>query len=254
MLIENAGYKGIYVNKVEAVGYSTNDLESFIKQRTRWACGCIQMAKKYKILRLKGLNLKQKMEYLSCVSYWLFSLKRILYLITPILYSIFNIIIIKSNILNFIIMWLPQYILKRFVLDNIYENNRSSTWNKIYETILSPVLAFYVLKEIVGLSKKKFEVSKKKIDNKASRKEAELFITHFMFLIINCVAYIGCLARIELSILPLIWSLSNILYLLIAIIFDTSKTTDEEMIDKKEKTEAKYSKLSTLAIFKEIQI
>ena len=51
MLIEEAGYKGKYINKIMATGYATNEIESFIKQRKRWAIGSLQLAKNYNILK-----------------------------------------------------------------------------------------------------------------------------------------------------------------------------------------------------------
>ena len=39
MLIESKGYKCIAINDIKAYGTSTNDLDSFIKQRSRWARG-----------------------------------------------------------------------------------------------------------------------------------------------------------------------------------------------------------------------
>lgn len=70
MIIESKGYKGIALNKIGAYGICVNDFSAFAKQRTRWARGCIQMLKKYKILTIKGLSIRQKLEYMSCVSYW----------------------------------------------------------------------------------------------------------------------------------------------------------------------------------------
>ena len=46
MLIESKGYKCIAINDIEAYGLSTNDVDAFVKQRSRWARGCIQMLKK----------------------------------------------------------------------------------------------------------------------------------------------------------------------------------------------------------------
>lgn len=252
MLIEEAGYKGKYINKIMALGYATNEIESFIKQRKRWASGCIQMSKKYKILKKKGLNKEQKLEYSLCVSYWLFPIKQIIYLMLPALYVIFNMIIIKSSMSIFLAMWLPQYILKRIVLDKLYKNLRSSTWNKIYEIILTPALITQIIKEIIGKPNTKFEVSKKETTNtKKTKIEWKLFAFHIAFLILNVISILICITNIEKStsiIMSLIWSLSNIWYLLIAIIFDTSKP---KLIKKeKETTQAlPYRKKAIVHIF-----
>lgn len=253
MLIEAQGYKGIYIDKVLAIGYSPNNLKDFINQRKRWAAGCIQMGKNYHILRQKGLNLRQKLEYLECVNYWFFPIKTILYLIAPILYSVFKIAIINSNMKIFLIMWLPQYILKRFALDKIYSNLRSTTWNKIYELILFPSLILTCIKEALGIRKKEFIVTDKKFKvNKKEKTNIKLLISHLIFLGINITS---CFFSIKNNyILSAIFSIINVGYLIFAIIFDLNKTKCmEENIDKM-KTNIKYNYKAIFKIFKEIEV
>ena len=48
-----------------------------------------------------------------------------------------------------------QYFLKRFILDLLENNKISSTWNRIYEIILMPVMSFEVLKELIFNKEKK---------------------------------------------------------------------------------------------------
>ncbi|MDD2377103.1 MAG: glycosyltransferase [Clostridia bacterium] len=229
MLIEDKGYKCIAVDEIKASGYSVDDLSGFIKQRTRWARGCIQMLKKYKIFSLKGLNIRQKLEYFSCVSYWFFGIKRLTYLIIPILFGIFGIVVVDCNIITFLMFWLPMYILKRFVLDILYASKRSSTWNKIYETILAPILAFNVLIELIGIKKTTFEVSpKNNIPNKSVKHKIMLLSCHLILLFLNIFALVICIQKFfntNLSIyyISLVWLTSNIFYLIVAIIFDIGK-------------------------------
>ena len=60
MLIESKGYKCIATSDIGAYGISVEDFNGFAKQRSRWASGCIQTLKKYKILTIKGLTFRQK--------------------------------------------------------------------------------------------------------------------------------------------------------------------------------------------------
>lgn len=252
MMIQNAGYKGIYVNKEEAVGYQESDLTSFIKQRKRWARGCIQTAKKYKLRKLKGLDDSQKTEYFTCFSYWLFGIKRIMFLIIPVLFSAFNIVLINSKLYLFLLFWLPQYLIKRFAIDKIYENERSSTWNKIYEIILAPALGWEVLKEIFGFKKSKFEVSKKskqKQKGKLSKERLQLIIGHLVLFGINVYGYYRSILMFNyevLDVLSLIWCLSNIGYLSIALIFDFSNGKESK---KKYVKTKKYDRFAILKLF-----
>ncbi len=254
MMIESKGYKCLALNNVEAYGTAVNDLSGFVKQRSRWARGCIQILKKYNILKNKGLSFKQKIEYLSCISYWFFGVRRMVYLLTPLLFSIFGVIIVDCNLTTFISIWLPTYILKRFTLDIFEGNKRSSTWNKIYETILTPVLCKEVLKEFFGFGNTKFEVTPKSSQNlKMSRTNKQLLISHLVLLILNILGLIMCLFRIKTSgitvyILSLLWIISNIFYLTISVIFDSRVkcTASANFIPNKISV---YKKLSVLGIF-----
>ena len=254
MMIESKGYKCFALNNVEAYGTAVNDLSGFVKQRSRWARGCIQILKKYNILKNKGLSFKQKIEYLSCISYWFFGVRRMVYLLTPLLFSIFGVIIVDCNLTTFISIWLPTYILKRFTLDIFEGNKRSSTWNKIYETILTPVLCKEVLKEFFGFGNTKFEVTPKSSQNlKMSKTNKQLLISHLVLLILNILGLIMCLFRIKTSgitvyILSLLWIISNIFYLTISVIFDSRVkcTASANFIPNKISV---YKKLSVLDIF-----
>ena len=254
MLIEEKGYRCIAIDDIEAYGKSVNDYESFVKQRSRWARGCVQMMKKYKIFKQKGLGFRQKLEYLSCVSYWFFGFRRLIYLITPLLFSIFGIIIIDCDLKTFLELWLPQYILKRLVLDKLEGNKRSATWTKIYETILAPTLGPSVLKEFFGLGSLTFEVTPKSgVNSKMTKTNAKALRVHLLLLILNIVGFVLCLVRFDKThyynyILPFVWGLSNMFYLSIAVIFDLRlKLRDYEgFVPNKI---SKYSKKSLVFLF-----
>ncbi|MBE5806148.1 MAG: glycosyltransferase [Clostridiales bacterium] len=254
MLIESNGYKCLALDDIEAYGSSVTDLTGFIKQRSRWARGCIQILKNYKILKNKGLSFRQKLEYLSCISYWFFGLRRMIYLLTPLLFSIFGIIIIDCNLTTFIALWLPAYILKRFTLDILENKKRSSTWNKIYETILTPILFKETLKEFFGFSNTKFEVSPKySSSSKMSKTNFKLLISHLLLLSFNIIGLIMCIFKIKklgisIYILPLLWLISNIFYLIISVIFDC-KIKYYQYEDFTPNKVNKYKKFSIFKIF-----
>ena len=254
MMIESKGYKCLALNNVEAYGTAVNDLAGFVKQRSRWARGCIQILKKYNILSNRGLSFKQKIEYLSCISYWFFGVRRMVYLLTPLLFSIFGIIIVDCNLATFISIWLPTYILKRFTLDIMEDNKRSSTWNKIYETILTPILCKEVLKEFLGFGNTKFEVTPKSSQSsKMTKTNKKLLASHLILLILNILGLTMCLFRIKITgitvyILSLLWIISNIFYLTTSVIFDirVKCIASENFIPNKVSV---YKKLSVLGIF-----
>lgn len=224
MLIESKGYKGISLSNVEAYGNSVHDLEAFLKQRSRWARGNIQILKHHKIIRNKGLTIRQKLDYLSAISYWFYGVRRILYLIIPLLFSLFGVVLLNFKPM-FIVLFFSQYLMKKFALDKLEDNRRSSIWNEIYEIILAPIMAKEVLKELFGFGSTKFEVTpKNKIANKMSKTNKKLLLSHLMFFIFSVLGFILTIIKIPTlgvyGYLLLIWLVSNIIYLLIAIIFD----------------------------------
>lgn len=253
MMVESKGYIGIALDAVEAYGYAVNDIDGFVKQRSRWARGCIQILKKFKIIRNKGLSFRQKLEYLSCISYWFFGIKRMVYLLAPLLFSILGIIIIDCDLTTFIAIWLPTYILKRFTLDSLEHRKRSSMWNKIYETILTPALFTAAIKEFFGFGSTKFEVSPKTRNlNQKSKYRKKLLFCHSLLWVLNVAGLVMCLLRINsefyVYLLSLLWTASNIFYLTIAIIFDIKKPKDSKKSFVPNKIK-KYSKLSVFKIF-----
>lgn len=226
MLIESCGFRGISLNNVEAYGYATQDLEAFCKQRSRWGRGCIQMFKNHKILRNKGLSLSQKLEYLSSVSYWFYGVKRIIFLLVPLLFSLFGIITIDCSLLIFSCFFFPQYLVKRIALDLLEGKRRSSTWNKIYEIILAPIMAGEAIKELFGFGSTKFEVTpKEKWSSKMSKANKKLISYHTLFLVLTIFGIVLSIYKITLTnittyLFPLLWLIVNLFYLVIALIFD----------------------------------
>lgn len=231
MLLEASGYKAIAIADDEVYGLNVNSTESLLKQRLRWCRGCIQILKNYSIIRNNNLNNRQKLDYLSAIYYWFFGLRNIFYLLVPLLFSIFNVKVIQCNTLTFLTIFAFQYILKRFVIDRVEGGKVSSTWNRIYEIILSPIIAYGTIKELLGFSTTKFEVTSKDKNNNDKYKykySIGLYIVHLVLLLLTITgivlsAYKGYNLGIEIYYIPLFWLITNFIYLCIALIFDCSK-------------------------------
>ena len=247
MLIESSGYQGIAIPDDEVYGLNVTSTESLLKQRSRWCRGCIQTLKNYKILFNKKLKIRQKLDYLSAIYYWSFGLRTIFYLLVPLLFSFFDIRIVQSNIYIFLLLFFIQYILKRFLIDKVEGNYVSSTWNRIYEIILSPIIAYESLKEIFGLGNLKFEVtSKESKKSKFPFRSLLTYISHLFLIILTILGiivsyYKGRLIGFENYFLPLFWLGTNFLYLTIALIFDCSNKIP---IKENQKEVRKYSVFS----------
>lgn len=228
MQIEAKGYRGIALNDVLAHGEAVNNVAGFLKQRSRWGRGCIQTAKSYGIFSVKGLSVKQKLDYFVAIKYWLFGLRRIFYMALPLLYVVFGVIAIEGDLKIFIPLFLTQYFLKRFAIDWTEGNYKSATWMKIYELILAPYLSIVVLGELVGISSKKFVVTKKGKNDSKTMADGLLFLAHWMLLMVNGLGLALAIYKIvhdgvELFIIPAVWIAISVLYMLAVLIFDVRK-------------------------------
>lgn len=225
MLIQSKGYISYAVDSVQASGLSPHDLEGIIKQRNRWARGCIQTFRRYCPLFLKGLTLKQRLNYTNAIFYWYNCLKRIVYLIAPILFTVFNVIVVKANLIQVIIFWLPMYVMTIMTLRRFSGNVRSLKWTNVYETIMMPSLIPAVLLESVGLSMTKFEVTRK--DKQVVHKNSDvlkLAIPHLILMGLSVIGIIRSIYHLFLSdasgyIMALFWLTINSYGLLMALFF-----------------------------------
>lgn len=225
MLIESMNYRSVYLDIVLAKGLNVFSLSSFLKQRSRWSRGCIQVLKNYKILGNKGLNFKQKIDYISAIFYWFYGFKRLFYLIIPLLFSLFGIMIIDCDLKVFCVLFFSQYLIKRIAIDLFEGKSRSSTWNKIYELILSPVVCFSILREFFVKEEKRFDVTSKRFSLENSDFNINLCFCHvilffFCFLGIILSIYKATILGVNVYLLSLIWLVINFIYLLAVLIFD----------------------------------
>jgi len=161
MLIQNQGYKCVYLNEVHASGLSPESLEDLYSQRIRWGRGVVQTFKAYNPLRLKGLNIKQKMMYCSALSYWYFGIWRLIFLMAPILYTVFGVTVLNAEIKTMLLIWAPMFFLSHFTFKLFTNNVRTTAWSHIYDTILFPHLIKGVMAETLGFKMAKFKVTPK---------------------------------------------------------------------------------------------
>lgn len=161
MLIQNAGYRCYALDTALASGLSPDDLKSLIKQRERWGRGCIQTGRRINLLGLKGLTIAQKLSYLSSITYWYSSIKRFFYIMAPIMYSVFGVVVVQCTLTQVLVCWLPMYLLTDATIKTFSGNIRNTRWTNIYETILFQSLLIPILLETFGISQNKFSVTRK---------------------------------------------------------------------------------------------
>ena len=159
--LQKKGCRGVALTETLADGETPESLGALIRQRVRWASGCIQSGRKEHILFGKGLTFRQRMSYLMAVSYWYFPVKRLIYLLAPLLYSFFGIAVMRCDLRSAAMFWLPMYLLSAVGIPLFSGRTRTVGWSMFYETCLTPFLLIPVVRESLGIRQKEFKVTDK---------------------------------------------------------------------------------------------
>lgn len=222
--IQSRGYRCYAIPEVHASGLAPSDLKSLVKQRQRWARGCIQTGKKLNLLFKKGLTLAQKMNYISSISYWYSGFKRLTYIMSPILFAVFHVMVVKCTLFEVLLFWLPMYLLTNYCLRMLSKNIRTTKWSNVYETILFPSLLPAVLMETFGITQTKFAVTRKDGAQNDRAYQIKLMIPHAGLALLSLIGMLNCIkitfAEGTISyIVVMYWLLINFYTIMMSIFF-----------------------------------
>lgn len=163
MLIQAAGWETVFVNKVIAVGLAPETYKDLLKQRDRWGRGNIQVVRKWNPLKTKGLTFMQKLLYMDGVHYWFFGVYKIVFLISPILYLVFGIVVLNATFNDLLLYWVPAFLSSQIFAYLISDKKRTTMWTNVYDTALAPSMAWAMLSEVFFKGSVKFNVTRKGI-------------------------------------------------------------------------------------------
>ena len=239
--LQKSGYTGIAIDTVLASGIPPATFEGLIKQRRRWARGCIQSGKKTKFMKSKELTFIQKVNYFTAISYWYTPLKRLIYFMAPVLFALFGVIFVDASLLEVLIFWLPMYLSSNLCMKRFSQNIRTGKWTNIYEMCFFPYLLPSILKEGLGWKQNVFQVTdKSKMDGKSSSLK---FM--FPFLVGIGISVVSIVRLLEISIqektvtygVILFWLLFNLYYMIIAVYVSWGRNICEEELFQSIKAE-----------------
>ncbi|MCQ1059290.1 UDP-forming cellulose synthase catalytic subunit [Photobacterium sp. DNB23_23_1] len=159
--IHAKGWDSAYINKAMIAGLSPDTFGSYVTQRTRWAQGMLQILMLNNPLLKRGLTLPQKLCYLNSTLFWFFPIFRMIYLIAPLCYLLFDLQIFVGNANDFIAYAVPHLVISILITQHLFGNNRNTLFSEFYETILAIFLAIPVLSAIINPRKPSFAVTPK---------------------------------------------------------------------------------------------
>ena len=223
MLLQDKGYKTIFVNEELVYGLSVTTFEDLVKQRDRWCRGNLQVMRGFNPLVRKGFTLSQKIAYVDGVIYWFSSLQKMVYMIAPMIYLIFGVLILNTTLINLLEMFIPFFLGQILVFAALSPRTRSLKWSHIYEVSMAPHISLSVLRELFKF-KIGFNVTPKDGVNKKPYFQYGIAMPHIVLAIISVIAWIVgtyCLLKGYMGIGPYIiniaWSLYNFMAMITCI-------------------------------------
>ena len=220
--IQAKGYTCFAIDEVLASGLAPDDFPNLLKQRQRWGRGCVQTIRSTRFLFGK-LPFLSKLSYLSCLLYWWTFLRRIVYILSPILFTVFGVLVVRTSLWGILLIWLPSYLIYNHSLRLLSGKVRDQKWSNIVDTILCPYMILPILAETFGIRMRTFVVTSKE---KTGTRSAKIIyaIPHLILLAASIVGIYFSIVRMMLyknilGLVVLFWLCMNTYFLTMAVFF-----------------------------------
>lgn len=186
--MKNLGFIIRYHNKPLAVGLAPETFKDYLSQRLRWASGTIQIFLFNRNVFFKSLTGPQKAFYFSGLIYYFFGFPRLIFIMSPILYLLFDIKPLSANLVQVGIFLLVCYISKVYFFSKVAREYRNFVFTDIYETAVCFYLNIAVIKTLLNPHNIKFSITNKGVD--ATQTDFMMFLPQAILLCLTTVSFI----------------------------------------------------------------
>jgi cellulose synthase (UDP-forming) len=190
MLLQSKGYQTIFFNEVLVQGLAAESFADFLIQRIRWARGTIQTARKWNPLTLKGLTLMQRVLYLSAIIYWYNGLFKFIFILSPLVFLLLGIPVLKASITGLLLFWIPQFVLSGVVFRVNTDNARNLYWSHLYDMAAAPAVLWAVIVETIARKPITFKVTPKGVLTQSVHFDKRLVAAHIFLLVLSVIGII----------------------------------------------------------------
>lgn len=221
--LQKAGYITYATSEILAAGLSTTDFAGMVKQRVRWAQGVIQSIHNTNAIFTSKLSAGARLSYLNAYLYWWSFLMRMIFILAPILFALFDFQLVSCSFGELAAIWLPSYLCSSLSMRYLSSNVRSFRWSQVIDTVFAPYLIVPVILESVGIRQKKFKVTdKSKRDGWTT--SPGYMLPHLALLVLSAVALIRFSwgkygMSLVYSMVILFWLCVNLISLIYAVLF-----------------------------------
>lgn len=185
--IQKEQYITYATSEIQAAGLTTTDFKSMIKQRKRWGQGVIQSLQNTNAIFTRKLSRGGRITYLSSYLYWWSFLNRLIFILSPIMFALFEFKVVNTGFLELLVIWFPSYFFYTISFKLLSSNLRNNRWSQTVDTVFAPYLIIPVLLETLGIHEKKFKVTSKE---KKERSDILYAIPHMILIILSLLAVI----------------------------------------------------------------
>lgn len=246
--IQQEKYITYATTEIQAAGLTTTDFGSMIKQRKRWARGIIQSLQNTRAIFSLKLTAAGRMTYLASYLYWLSFFNRIIFILAPIMFALFDFQVVDCTFEEIIVFWLPSFFFYSSSFRFLSSNVRTNRWSQTIDTIFAPYLIFCVLLESFGIRETTFKVTNKE---RTDRSDMIYATPHIILIILSVLAIIRFTygkygwALVYGSVI-IFWLFYNLISLTYAVFFMAGRKIhrQSERIRAQEKIEVKYGDIT----------
>lgn len=162
LLLHARGYKSCYLNRTLSAGLMPETFEGYIRQRTRWAIGCIQVLFKDNPLTKRGLTILQRIDYFGSIYYFLHGIPRCVCLIAPLFALLLHVSPLNAEPLMLVHLFGSYYAASVASVRLISRGTRNAFWSDIYEVAMCFSLSWAAIRTVAAPYKRRqFEVTPK---------------------------------------------------------------------------------------------
>ena len=155
------GWTSVFVDKPLIAGLQPETFADFIGQRSRWCQGMFQIMLLKNPALKPGLKLIQRLAYLSSMTFWLFPLPRLAFMLAPLLHIFFDVKIFVANV-DESIAYTATYMVVNVMLQNFLYGHVRWPWvSEIYEYVQGMFLSKAIVSVVMSPRKPTFNVTAK---------------------------------------------------------------------------------------------
>lgn len=128
-LLHKHGWKSVYVPKVLAKGLAPEDFLSYVKQQSRWSRGSLDLIFRHNLLFTRGITFKQRIQYLSSVSYFLSGWVVLIDAVIPLVFLYTGQFPIQTSTMALAAVFIPYMLMMLYAIQK--SSNSSFTYRAL---------------------------------------------------------------------------------------------------------------------------